>query len=235
MLLQRTVRSHDLRSSLFSFSLVIVYSPLLYYTDDEENYRPISVLPSASKVCKRIMFNQIYNYIIAKLFPLLCRFRKGYSTQHALLRLIEGLKKCLDKKDVAGAVLMDLSKAFDCLPCILLLGKLKSYGFSDNPMEFMYSYLDKRVQQVKLNSDFSDWMETKQGVPQGSILGPLLFNININDIFLHLNKSNLCNYADDNTIWLSSTDLNELTDDLESEAALLNKWFYENFLVFNGD
>ena len=68
---------------------------------------------------------------------------------------------------MAGAVLMDLSKAFDCLPHILLLAKLKSYGFSDNAMEFMYSYLDKRVQRVKINSDFSDWMETKQGVPQG--------------------------------------------------------------------
>ena len=126
-------------------------------------------------------------------------------------------------------------KAFDCLPHILLLAKLKSYGFNDNAMEFMYSYLDKREQRVKINSDFSDWMETKQGVPQGSVLGPSLFNIYINDIFPHLNKSNLCNYADDNTIWLSSTDMNELTDDFESEAAILNKWFYENFWVLNGD
>ena len=63
----------------------------------------------------------------------------------------------------------------------------------------------------------------------------MLFNIYINDIFLHLNKSNLDNYADDNTIWLSSTDMNELTDDLESEGGFLNKWFYENFLVLNGD
>ena len=137
----------------------------------------ISVLPSASKIFERIMFNQIYNDISVKLFPLLCGFRKGYSTQHALLRLIEGPKMFLDKKNVAGAVLMDLSKAFDCLPHIILLAKLKSYGFSDNSMEFMYSYLDKRVQREKINSDFSNWMETKQGVPQGSILGPLLFNI----------------------------------------------------------
>ena len=194
----------------------------------KQNYRPISVLPSTSKIFERIMFNQIYNYIIVKLFPLLCGFRKGYSTQHALLRFIEGLKKCLDKKDVAGAVLMDLSKSFDCLSLILLLAKLKSYGFSDNAMEFRYSDLEKRVQRVKINSDFSDWMETEQGVPQGSILGPLLFNIYKNDIFLHLNKSNLCNYTYDNTIGLSSTDMNELTDDLESVAAILNKWFNEN-------
>ena len=74
-----------------------------------------------------------------------------------------------------------------------------------------------------MNSNFSDWIGKKPGVPQGSILSPLLSNIYINDIFLHLNKSNLCNYADDSTIWLSSTDMNELADDLESEAAILNK------------
>ena len=90
------------------------------------------------------------------------------------------------------------------------------------------------MQRVKINSDFSEWMQTKQGLPQEArIFGLLLFNIYINDIFLHLNKSNLSNYADDNTIWLSSTDMNEITD--ESEAAVLNKWFFEDFLVLNGD
>ena len=212
-------------------------SPIFKKEDntDKKNYRPISVLPSISKIFEKIMFKQIYYYMKDKLFPLLCGFREGYSTQHALLRLIEDLKKNLDNKKSAGTVLMDLSKAFDCLPHKLLLAKLKTYGFSDNSVKFMLSYLKERIQRVKINSNFSEWMEIKQGVPQGSILGPLLFNIYINDIFLVLNKSKLCNYADDNTIWVTNENKNEIVYDLESEVAILNTWFTENYMILNGD
>ena len=128
---------------------------------------------------------------------MLCGFRKVYSTQHALVRLIEALKRGLDKNKIVGIELMDLSKAFDCLPHNLLLAKRQSYGFRQPAIEFLDSYLSGH--RVKINSTHSDWMEIKQGVPQGSILGPLLFNIYINDIFYILEKSQLCNYADDNT------------------------------------
>ena len=95
---------------------------------------------------------------------------------------------------------MDLSKAFDCLPHKILLAKLSYYGLSENAVNLISSYLQNRKQQVKINQKLSDWAEIKKGVPQGSILGPLLFNVFLNDIFYFLTQGSLFNYADDNTL-----------------------------------
>ena len=95
-----------------------------------ENYRPISILPSISKIYERIMFQQITKYISGSLSPYLCGFRKDYSAQHALLRLTNILNICLDKKENIGMFMMDLSKAFNCIPHELLIAKLHAYGFS---------------------------------------------------------------------------------------------------------
>ena len=112
----------------------------------KKNYRPITVLPAVSKVYERIMQDQIISSMEPVISIYLCGFRKGYSTQHALMRLIEKCKETLDKNGHAGALLMDLSKAFDCLDHDLLIAKLRAYSFSRKALALIYSYLNERQQ-----------------------------------------------------------------------------------------
>ena len=146
-----------------------------------KNYRPVSVLPGVSKIIERLMHKQISFYIDQFLSPCIFDYRKGFSTKHALLSLIEKWKRELDNKGYGGAILMDLSKAFDTINHDLLIAKLHVYSFSEESLKLIKSYLTKRWQRTKLNTDFSKWTEILLGVPQRSVLGPLLFNIYIND------------------------------------------------------
>ena len=156
--------------------------------NSKDNYRPISILKNISKVYEIILFKQIGTYMDNFFSKFQCGFRKSYSTQQCLLALIEKWKSAIDKGKSFGALLTDLSKAFDCLPHELLIIKLHSYGFSLNALRLIHSYLSNRKQRTKINESYSSWEEILFGVPQGSILGPLLFNIVMCDLFFIVNE-----------------------------------------------
>ena len=187
-------------------------------TLDKENYRPVSILPILSKLYERAINAQLMNFFETKFHTYLSAFRPGYGCQSTLLRIIEDWKQALDDNKYVAAILMDLSKAFDCLPHDLLLLKLKYYGLSENALKLMKSYLTNRKQCVKLGSIKSNFEAILKGVPQGSILGPVLFNIFINDIFHFAKSCSLYNYADDNTVSCSGekTKVEDITFNLDN-------------------
>ena len=149
------------------------------------------------------------------------------------IEIMDTCKNSLDKKGVVGALLMDLSKAFDCIDHELLIAKLSAYGFCNNALLMIYSYLTGRKQRVKVNGSFSTWRETFAGLPQGSVLGPLLLNIYITDLFLSVMDTAICNFADDTTIFAADCQLDSVLERLETDALVLSKWFPENFMKLN--
>ena len=124
--------------------------------------------------------------------------------------MLEKWKSAVDNKKTFGALLTDLSKAFDGLNHGLLLAKLNAYGFSLLALRMIQSYLSNRKQRTKINSDFSSWEEILFEVPQGSILGPLLFNIFLCDLFFRMNDVDFASYADDSTPFFVGNDIDEV-------------------------
>ena len=179
------------------------------------------------------MQKHILEYIDKHLSPHLCGYRKGYSTQTALISMLEKRKLSIDNKGFAGAVLMDLSKVFDTINHPLLLAKLQSYGFSKQALAIIYSYLSNRKQRIEINNVFSSWKDLILGVPQESVLGPLLCNIYLNHLFFFLKDLGICNFADDTNTYISDESLENVLKSLEENSVLAIRWFENNFMKLN--
>ena len=199
----------------------------------ERNFRPISILNVFSKIYEKILKNQLIPYLDETLSLFIAAYRKSYGTQHVLIRMIEEWRVKLDNDYIVGAILMDLSKAFDCIPHDLLIAKLHAYGFNENALVLIYSHLKRRKQSVRINNTYSSFQTILSGVPQGSVLGPILFNFYINDLFLFIKEATLHNYADDNTLAYFSKTLSNLIGVLEEEAGVALTWLKQNQMIAN--
>lgn len=175
---------------------------------------------------------QLCDYFQEKLSPYLSAYRKHYSCQTALLRLLEQLRTVLDSKERAAMVGIDLSKAFDCLPHELLLS-VKAFHLSENSIKFLANYLINRFQRVKIGDAYASWLSLHKGLPQGSVLGPLLFDIFLNDLLFLLTNSNINSYADDTQLFLRGLNSITIPTSLQSDLTLASNWFQANGMTTN--
>ena len=199
------------------------------------NYRPISVLPVFSKIFERLLHQRLMSFFTSNniISDSQFGFRKGYSTELALARTIDEISTHLDNGNIVIGMFLDLKKAFDTVNHSILLNKLYHYGVRGNPHLLLKNYLSQRCQSSVLNSSRSSLEFINCGVPQGSILGPLLFIVYLNDLSNALTNTFPIMYADDTNIFLAGNNLNEMTTNFNRELEELSTYFRSNRLSLN--
>lgn len=224
------------QSGIFPNRMKVAKVVPLYKDGDKHmftNYRPISLLSQFSKVLEK-KFVQKLDEFIEKKKQLLNEsqygFRLGRSTASATMNIVEDIVNATDNKKHTIGVFIDLKKAFDTVDHSILLSKLKLYGVRGIVLDWLSSYLNKRQQYVQYNNNKSNNMQIKCGIPQGSVLGPKLFILYINDICDVSKLLNFVLFADDTNIYLSGNDLNELVISMEQEMVKVKEWFDINRL-----
>ena len=233
-----------LNTGIFPDRLKIARVKPLYKKDDSHmftNYRPISLLPAISKIFEKIIFIQLYAYFVKNnlFFSSQYGFRSEHSTEFAALELVDRIIQQLDQKEIPFSIFLDLSKAFDTLDHNILLEKLTYYGVTGMANNLIKSYLTDRKQFVEFDGVKSDMLNISTGVPQGSVLGPLLFIIYLNDIS-HVSKIfKLICYADDTSIFSTFSSFKSNTTDTNSDRMInkelekINYWLKVNKLSLN--
>ena len=204
-------------------------------TSDQNNFRPISVLPICSKILERAVHNQLSNYLESN--NLLSKrqfgYRKQRSTELATLLFVDDIRKAVDQGLVVGALYVDLSKAFDTLSHSVLLEKIRSFGLNGVALEWFIDYLFNRKQYCIIDKSASDQMSITCGVPQGSILGPLLFLMYFNDFEMCIRNAKCLNFADDTVIYVQGKTKEIVEDLLNEDLKRISSYLASNQLIIN--
>lgn len=200
---------------------------------DKTMFRPVTVLPAMNNIFERILASQLLSYFQDLFGDFLSAYRKHHSCLTTLLRLVEDWKQSRDQGELVAMVAMDLSKAFDSLPHTLLIKKLQAYGLDRHSCTFLQDYLNDRLQRVRIGDTVSTWEYNHRGIPQGSVLGPLLFNIFLNDLSFFITGVKLNAYADDQQLYSSDSDHSTLYNRLNDELSIATEWFKQNGLMAN--
>ena len=200
-----------------------------------KNYRPISLLSNINKIIEKLLHKRLYKFLSDSnsIYDLQFGFRQGHSTIHALTSLTEQIRKGLDSNKYVGGVFIDLQKAFDTVDHKVLLGKLEHYGIRGVANDLFKSYLNNRRQFVSIKGFNSEEKVMEYGVPQGSVLGPLLFLIYINDIHNALKHSTTRLFADDTNFLTENSSLDGLQKNLNSDLRNLSTWLKANKISLN--
>jgi hypothetical protein len=199
--------------------------------NQEGNYRPVSILPVVSKIFERLVYNQVYDYLCDHnlIYQYQSGFRSSFSTDTALTYLCDKIRFNMDKGLYTGVILLDLQKAFDTVDHVILLRKLKAIGACDSTVNWFKSYLTDRKQFVDVKGCLSTAENVTCGVPQGSILGPLLFTVYVNDMSNAV-TCDLCLYADDSMLLVSGKDVRSIEFTLTHEMDCISNWLDSNKL-----
>ena len=200
-----------------------------------DNYRPISVIPTLGKILEKVVYSRLMHYLDEHniLTPFQSGFRPNYSTEDVLLKTVEDWRLSVDRGNAVAAVFIDFSKAFDSISYPLLVKKLQSIGVADIALTWFHDFLTNRQQRVVIDGHASSWLTIQKGVPQGSLLGPLLFSIYTNDMPLTVKNCSINMYADDTALYTANTNAFKAANSVSKDLTATHKRCLDNSITIN--